>query len=381
MNRLTIVIFGHSYLAEENRKQLNELGKMVDVHVISPSDFGGMIFRYRNDPGELAEGAGWKIHFVKKKVPPGFPEAAYFFEFGVHKLLQEIDPDLIHIEGDPFLPFFIQGLIWSRFLPRKPALICTVRQNTFTKRSALIDFLKVSIGRILTRYVSKFICVNRGVSNLYNGLFKVPRSKMHIITQIGVDTELFKPIRQNPLSHRIRVGYCGRLVAYKGINELISAVQLVRKLEEKSIDLFLLGDGPMRIELEHRSETDGFTLLNPVSHKEVPCFLSEMDLFVMPSRIESWHEEHDAHAVLEAMSMRIPCLGTNSGVIPEVLTQADQIVEANNIDMLADRIRRFILEGPNNDTAKVLRQRVVSEFSLAAVAKKTVDVYESALGE
>ncbi|MBT6118266.1 MAG: glycosyltransferase, partial [Rhodospirillaceae bacterium] len=56
-----------------------------------------------------------------------------------------------------------------------------------------------------------------------------------------------------------------------------------------------------------------------VPHAAVAPFLRGLDLFCLPAHVLPDHEEHDAHALMEAMACGIACIGTRSGIIPELL--------------------------------------------------------------
>ena len=100
-----VMIVGHSYLAKENQKQLEDLSSYVEIEVVSPNSFKGMIFSY-DVAGRSYESKSWSIKFYRKIVPPFFPEAAYLFR-SIGLGMRRFKPDIIHIEGDPFTPFFI----------------------------------------------------------------------------------------------------------------------------------------------------------------------------------------------------------------------------------------------------------------------------------
>jgi glycosyltransferase involved in cell wall biosynthesis len=374
--RMRVLIVGHSYLAEENRKQLIELARFVEVQVVTPTTFKGMVFNYEH--GVLPVGEGWALKGYRKFNLPGFPEGAYFLaskDFG----MRDFKPDIIHIEGDPFTTYFVQTYLLSRIFARHAKIVCTVKQNTFTSRGWLFDYLKSAVAKLLVPKVSRIVAVNEGVERMYLDRFGARPGQIVRCTHLGVDCELFRPLtRSNRERKRGPVlGYCGRLVKYKGLDELIYSVKQLLLTGHDEARLIVLGDGPMREELECLSlESDWLEVRAPVPHDRVAEFLDEIDCFVMPSHRLNWHEEHDAHAVMEAMACEILCIVSDSGANPEVLDNCGIIVDSNNGEALAKGLLSALAR--RGDYSKA-RKRVLEHYSVQAVAAQLANTYEEAI--
>jgi glycosyltransferase involved in cell wall biosynthesis len=379
------MIIGHSYLAEENRKQLDRLAEEMALEVVSPSAFQGMIFNY--DLGcRFIEGRGWRIHLCDKWVPPRFPEAAYLLR-SLDLGLRRFRPDIVHVEGDPFTPFFVQTFLLTRLLAPRARVVATVKQNTYTSRGPLRDGAKDALTRFLVPRVHRFITVNRGVADLYRTRFGAKPEQLVSCTHLGVDTQTFAPPGTERVGrfglHRggFLVGYAGRLVDYKGIPDLVEATEVLRRETAADVRLALLGDGPLRGPLlESARERTWIQVLDPVPHARVAEFLQELDLFVMPPRVLRWHEEHDAHALLEAMASGVPCIGSICGAIGDVLPKAGVLVKPEDPSALAAAMRRLLNDtGMREAFAMKGRERVVQNYSLEAVARRHRAVYREVL--
>ncbi len=142
---------------------------------------------------------------------------------------------------------------------------------------------------------------------------------------------------------------------YKGFDVLIEALRCCRA-EGLDLRLKLLGDGKYRSKLEEQARNCGVEsyveFLGQVPAGEpVQARLDEADIFVLASRTEGL-----PRALIEAMARGLPCLGTQVGGIPELLTQAD-LVPPNDSASLAIQLR---------DVAKdSARRRAMSERNLA----------------
>jgi glycosyltransferase involved in cell wall biosynthesis len=94
------------------------------------------------------------------------------------------------------------------------------------------------------------------------------------------------------------------------------------------------------------------------------------------------HEEHDAHALMEAMSVGIPSVGTTSGAITDVLADAGLIVPPERPDELATALCRLIENEPlRKEYGRLERLRIQSRYSLEAVATTYAETYRQILDD
>ncbi|MDB4408952.1 glycosyltransferase family 4 protein, partial [Akkermansiaceae bacterium] len=374
----------------ENRKNLEYIAKLgADIKVLSPSNFKGMIFDY-DMKSQVIKGDGFEIRSMKTFVPFLAPQAAYIFRsFGLG--LREFKPDVVHIECDPFSPVFVQTYFAAKIYAPQAKIVCTVKQNTYTSKGRIYDGLKNMVARVFVPRVSRFITVNQGVEDIYHTYFGASKEQMTRCTQLGVDTDTFGPVEPTEKKELLTslklergdslIGYVGRLVEYKGVFELVEAVRRLREHSGKNYQLALLGDGPDRARLEEMSSQDDWLQLAGVlPHERVAEFLKCLDAFVMPSRILKDHVEHDGHALLEAMAVGLPCIGTKCGAIEELLPGAGLLIAPEEIDVLYESLESLFANG--NASLKMgaaARKRVQEIYSLEAVAKRYHEVYQRVL--
>lgn len=99
----------------------------------------------------------------------------------------------------------------------------------------------------------------------------------------------------------------GRLSYEKGYDRLIEAFAMIKGHDEWS--LVLVGDGPVREQLEQQAKTLGIE--NRVEflgmRKDVDHLLSESKIYVIPSRCEGF-----PNALCEAMASPLPCIAFDS---------------------------------------------------------------------
>ncbi len=110
------------------------------------------------------------------------------------------------------------------------------------------------------------------------------------------------------------LGTVGRLDVQKGHRYLMEAVAKLKAAQP--VKLVILGDGPLRRELEGLARTlrieEDVAFVGEVN--DVPAWLSAIDLFVLPSLWEGL-----PNALLEAMAMGLPVVATKVDGVPEIV--------------------------------------------------------------
>ena len=167
-----------------------------------------------------------------------------------------------------------------------------------------------------TKRADAVIVPSRYVADLVRG-WGVPEEKIHVIYN-GV--ELLPSVwsdflRRSERSDRGRtVVTVGRLVPWKEIDRLIKVVSDL----DGNVKLIVVGDGPMRGELEREAQrlgvSDRVAFVGPLARDAVRNYLGMADLFVLNSTYEGL-----PHVVLEAMQVGVPVVATDVGGTREVI--------------------------------------------------------------
>jgi len=119
----------------------------------------------------------------------------------------------------------------------------------------------------------------------------------------------------------------------KGGEVLLSAFRKVRKSLPNSRLVLVGRDWDIE---EPGVEVHGFLdKRNPVDNEKYRQLFRDGSLFVMPSYNEAFGE-----VFVEAMSHGLPCIGTNTGVMPEIIcgNKAGDVIEPGDVGELADKI-------------------------------------------
>lgn len=168
----------------------------------------------------------------------------------------------------------------------------------------------------------------------------------------------------------------GRMVYYKGFE------YLVRSMTSIDADLLLVGEGPLRSELEGLSRdlhvADRVHFLGEVP--DVEPYYEACDVFVLASVARS---EAFGMVQLEAMLREKPVVNTRLGtgvnfVSPDGVTGVT--VRPADPDALAEAINRLLNDQDlRRRMGGAARTRVISEFSDVRMATKMLELYRSVL--
>jgi glycosyltransferase involved in cell wall biosynthesis len=181
---------------------------------------------------------------------------------------------------------------------------------------------------------------------------------------------------------KFRFVFAGRLVPCKGVGFALEALATSAALRDA--ELVIVGDGPLRAELEAKAERLGIAgrvkFLGWINQSLLAGVLRSCQAFVFPSV-----REFGGGAVLEAMASGLPCVVTDYGGPAELVDDECGIkVPIAGRDQFVTKLREAMEALPQNPTrcralgAAAVR-RVRSEFTWDEKARQMVDVYRDVL--
>ncbi len=202
-------------------------------------------------------------------------------------------------------------------------------------------------------------------------------SKKSALTEVASNVELpddfLRSLNYFPRKSCVKVAFIGSLSAkYKGLEDLVRALSLVA---DKRICLFVLGEGD-RDTYKRVAEALGLSnrvfFSSPLAGgRQVVEWLSGMDLYVQPS-----HTEGLPRALIEAMSVGLPCIGSDAGGIPELL-QDEAIFPKKNIGELARKIDSFSADYALRKRHSYLNKVEAGNYSSSVLRERINRFYEA----
>jgi len=123
-----------------------------------------------------------------------------------------------------------------------------------------------------------------------------------------------------------RVLFVGRLSRAKNVDVLLDALY--------GLPCTIAGDGPERAALEARAPQAVFA--GAVDFDRVLAFYETHDILVLASETEGWPK-----AIVEAMAFGLVCIGSDRGLIPQILGEGrGLVVEPRDVPALAAALRQ-----------------------------------------
>lgn len=265
----------------------------------------------------------------------------------------------------------------------RPARLAGVSKIVVTEHSShLLRTRSVDRWRArrFARRVDHVTAVHDGLADYLMDEIHLPSERVSVIPN-GVDVRAFRPRHERAARDELGiaqddvvVGMVGRLHPDKDPMNLVHAFRLLRERNGGAVRLMLIGDGPLRPDIEEYLRNTGLNTYVELlgDRSDVADLLSSLDVFVLPSRTEG----HPV-ALLEAMSAGLAIIATKVGGVGRAIGDAGILVPAEDPGALADAIGGLI-----NDPQRRLglgqraRARAVQEHSLP----RMLDAYFEVLG-
>ncbi|MBE1553891.1 glycosyltransferase family 4 protein [Sporosarcina limicola] len=195
-----------------------------------------------------------------------------------------------------------------------------------------------------------------------------------IYTGIDFKSENKQKPRTKPKDKTV-ITCISRLRPRKGHKYLFEALALI-KPKLKNVDVWIVGDGEMREELE--SQVQALKLSNVTflgGRKDIPELLSQSDIFVLPTTSDTL-----PIAIIEAMFANKAIITSNLGGIPEIIQDdhSGLIAEPRNSQQLAEKLSLLLSDSALRETL-AQNARTFAEKNLGStdMVTKTEEVYLS----
>jgi glycosyltransferase involved in cell wall biosynthesis len=230
------------------------------------------------------------------------------------------------------------------------------------------------VERTLARRAARIVAITKALARFQVERVGLPAEKVEVI-HYGLDEP---PAAWGanlpddlPGTARVLLAVC-RLEPQKGLDVAVRALPDIRTRHPDAV-LVVLGEGPQREQLERLARELDVPVFLPGRVPDVTEWLGRADLLVHPARWEGF-----GLALLEAMLASLPVVATRISSIPEIVVDGETglLVPAEDAAALAAAVSR-VLHDPGELGAHGLR-RARTEFSVARMADRTLDVYRRA---
>lgn len=233
----------------------------------------------------------------------------------IFKLRKKINPIIFFIGGEGL----ILPSITSKILDKELILVLAgdpAKQGRL-KRDPLKRVTNL-LSNIVLRLSTKIVIYSESIMderNLHDLSQKVCIAHRHVL-----DFDKFNI--KKPFGERENlIGYIGTFNELKGVKNLMKAINIFLD-RNNDFKFIFIGDGPLKDDIEgwitDNDLNEKITLHSWVEHDQLPDYLNELKLLVLPSLTEGL-----PNILLEAMACGTPVLTTPVGAIPDIVTHGE----------------------------------------------------------
>lgn len=388
---IKIVIINHTFQIEFFYKRWEILAKQhpnLDITLLAPAEwtwgndkkltFGNAEKKY----GKWIDDGNFHIHTVDI-IPHKFRSWTSDL---LNKELNKIKPDIIYHIGLHYQDSLYQIIHHAKcHLPKTKVIafsmrgpyhnnrIKTNKTSKFKWIARRIYFLyrKIMLGYVNRNCDAIFCHYPDAVECFRSEGYKGP---IYMQTQVGVDTNMFKPdellrkdIRDKyNLGESFVFGSATRFTPDKGLSDIIEALP-----KNGNWKYLIIGSGlpeeeeAIKKQIITRGLQEKIILTGYINRSNMPAHWNALDCAIhVPRTTDNWVETFSL-AVVQAMATSKPIIGNSSGSVPYQIGPDGIIVEEKNIQALHDKIS-WVIEHPEDAKliGQKMRNRVIKCFSV-----------------
>ena len=359
-----LAVVGATYAFVETRKKIEALAEHFDVVCLTSESY--TCYGLENHVADQPPPTTFELVGLPA-LGPTVSTTRYLLR-GLGAALRRAAPEIVLVETEPWAWLRWQTWWHTRRLKTRARFGEFSWENV--RRPGVKGRVLSWIYRAAVRTADFVICGNGEAGEFFREA-GLPRERLLVSPQLGVDTEIFRPADAALKAQRraalglppdaFIVGFSGRLLEMKGVPDLIEAVERLRTRPGcEAVQLAVLGPGDIGPLLGSRAQAPEWLHVRPAcTHPEMAEFIQALDLFVLPSREWNrdglqWREQF-GHVLIEAMACGVPVLGSSCGAIPAVLGDPAQIFPEGDVARLAEMLHAWVRD-PALRAAVIQRQ-------------------------
>lgn len=365
-----------------------DINQSVVLHVTDNLNFGGSeklmtdiaiglnSLKYKSCVCSLVMGGVLQNHLEENKILTIIMNKKKGFDVSIiyrlYFLYKKMKPTIVHT----YRP---SANFWGRIpaiFARVPIIIAT--EHNYEKSNISI----AAINYLLSLFTHKIIAVSQEIATQLIKVYHINENKVQIIDE-GIDFTEYHPRPKNYEyrkllsinNNAIIIGLAGRLMEQKGHKTFLHAFQKVLN-EFPNVYAVIAGEGPLAGELQGLAEK--LKINNNLSfvgfRKDLSEFLSQLDLFVMPSLWEGM-----PIALINAAACEIPIIATSVGGIPEFIKDNinGHLVTSGDPEALSQKIILALKQlNKAREMAKVARQDALNRYSIRRMIHNHEELYD-----
>lgn len=232
------------------------------------------------------------------------------------------------------------------------------------------------------RVASTVICVSENTKRDVMAFYRVMEEKIAVISE-GYDNNAQSPNHKNQIISKAQITktkpyllFIGRLEERKNIVRMVEAFEILKEQYRIPHELLLAGKpgfgyGRIANKLQAISYKQEIKELGYVSEEEKWELLRNADVFLFPTLYEGF-----GIPVLEAQSVRVPVVTSNTSSLPEVAGLGAVLVDPTSVESIAEGVQRLLSDQGLRSGIIEKATHNVSRYSWARCAKEIVTILD-----
>lgn len=248
----------------------------------------------------------------------------------------------------------------------------------FLKRDSAKDLSRIIFDRKHSNYGKgkiSFVACSNWLKDL---ALKSPLTSEHNVVSIPnpIDTQIYRPMDKNTIRKSLGLPAEKKIILFasvkasdkrKGMDYLVESTKLMTHLSEKVL-FIIAGNRSNEIDQFHLP----FRSMGYIPSENMPELYNAADLFVSPSL-----QDNLPNTIMEAMACGIPCIGFDTGGVPEMIDHRENgyVAKYKNSEDLAEGIEWPLFKADYKQLSINARRKVLKRYSMRSVANQYKQIY------
>lgn len=394
-----IVLINHTFSQEHMRKRWKmfaEQHKDIDLYLIAPKEW------IAGNQKQLTFGSPY-VYYTAEINEDNYHVVPVDFEYhklqswtskGMVSFIKALKPNLVYHIGSHLQDSLMQCFKTVKKLPfckmvvfsmRGPNHDILFRGNYSLKTRLFISLLGTPKVKKVNKYSDAIMChYPDAVKSFQKEGYKGP---IYIQTQVGVDTEKYKPnvslrkkIRDKyQIGNAFLFGSASRFAADKGVDDILDSLPKTGNWK-----YLLMGGGlpeeeqRIKAHIEQLGIRDKVIMTGYIAQSEMNEYWNALDCAVhipRTAKSSNWIETFSV-ALVQAMATNIPVIGDTSGSVPYQIGPNGIIVREGNIAEINEKMEWVMTHSSESKMiGDAMRWRAVNCFSIQHLDDCIYDIF------
>ncbi|MBN3037063.1 MAG: glycosyltransferase family 4 protein [Candidatus Diapherotrites archaeon] len=283
------------------------------------------------------------------------------------------------VQAFKLLPHTAPAAAVAKLFTRKPLIITIDDYDAET--NSLLKKIVLKTAELSVKAADAVTVSSKKLEEVYGEKMRRPKPpKISVIYQTA-NENAFNPaehygkeIRERlGLKDKIVVMYAGTVYDFKGVDNLVKAMQA---LKHRDVKLVVVGAGG-DVDSVKKLAGKETIFVGRVPLDEMPDYVAACDIYAIPTKDTPYARAEIPGKIFEPMAMGKAIVASRISDIPTILDGAGVLVEPGNVQSLTDGLRKLLDEKARESLGKKARERYLRNYSYAQFKEKARDVLRS----